>query len=39
LQVFPWSNDAEAFQRWKDGTTGWPLVDANMRELKATGAW
>lgn len=24
-------------QRWKDGTTGTPLVDANMRELAATG--
>lgn len=28
---------AETFQRWKDGTTGWPMVDANMRELAATG--
>lgn len=28
----------QAFQRWKDGTTGLPLVDANMRELKETGA-
>lgn len=36
-QVFPWSNDEEAFRRWKEGTTGWPLVDANMRELRATG--
>lgn len=27
----------ELLQRWKDGTTGWPLVDANMRELRATG--
>jgi hypothetical protein len=26
-----------AFKRWKDGMTGQPLVDANMRELKATG--
>nr|QDO16395.1 cryptochrome DASH [Lingulodinium polyedra] len=32
-----WSTDPEALQRWKDGTTGWPLVDANMRELKETG--
>lgn len=36
--MFPWSNDEEAFRRWKEGTTGWPLVDANMRELRATGA-
>lgn len=32
-----WSLDQEALQRWKDGQTGWPLVDANMRELKETG--
>ena len=38
LQAPAWSGDAEALRRWKEGTTGWPLVDANMRELKATGA-
>lgn len=27
----------ERFERWKEGTTGVPLVDANMRELAATG--
>lgn len=32
-----WQNDAEAFQIWKDGRTGYPLVDAGMRELRATG--
>ncbi len=32
-----WNEDPEAFQRWKDGQTGLPLVDANMRELKQTG--
>lgn len=32
-----WSKDSQAVQRWKEGTTGWPLVDANMRELNATG--
>ena len=37
LQAVSWSNDGEAFRRWKEGTTGWPLVDANMRELAATG--
>ncbi|KAI7840945.1 hypothetical protein COHA_005375 [Chlorella ohadii] len=36
-QAQPWSHDAEAFKRWKEGRTGWPLVDANMRELAATG--
>jgi deoxyribodipyrimidine photo-lyase len=32
-----WSQDQESFQRWKDGMTGFPLVDAGMRQLKATG--
>ena len=36
-----WRSDAEhaqeCLQRWTTGTTGWPLVDANMRELNATG--
>ncbi|KAI3426359.1 hypothetical protein D9Q98_008731 [Chlorella vulgaris] len=36
-QSHPWATDAEALRRWKNGTTGWPLVDANMRELAATG--
>lgn len=33
-----WNYDEELFQRWRDGKTGVPLVDANMRELKETGA-
>jgi hypothetical protein len=33
-----WSRDPELFERWAKGTTGMPLVDANMRELAATGA-
>lgn len=33
----PWRRDHNLIQRWKDGMTGMPLVDANMRELKATG--
>jgi len=32
-----WNPDEQLFQRWKDGKTGMPLVDANMRELKETG--
>ena len=32
-----WRDDPDLFQRWKDGRTGMPLVDANMRELAATG--
>lgn len=33
----PWRDDQEAFQRWCDGTTGYPIVDAGMRELNTTG--
>ena len=36
-RVPKWVADGEAFSRWSSGTTGWPLVDANMRELAATG--
>src|SRR5262249_41355704 len=32
-----WRHDDDAFRRWQDGTTGVPLVDAGMRELRATG--
>nr|QDO16307.1 cryptochrome DASH [Lingulodinium polyedra] len=32
-----WRRDADALRRWKEGRTGWPLVDANMRELASTG--
>lgn len=30
-------NDAGLLQAWKEGKTGYPLVDANMRALAATG--
>ncbi len=30
-------NDKHLFDRWKDGRTGIPFIDANMRELKLTG--
>ena len=32
-----WVNNEEHFRRWCEGTTGYPIVDAGMRELKATG--
>ena len=34
---FPWSCDAEAFSAWTRGRTGYPFVDAGMRELWTTG--
>jgi len=33
----PWSKNEEHFEAWKTGKTGYPLVDAGMRELNATG--
>ena len=32
-----WRNDENEFQKWMDGETGYPVVDAGMRELAATG--
>ncbi len=32
-----WRNDEAEFRRWCKGTTGFPIVDAGMRELNATG--
>ena len=32
-----WHNDLPTFRRWCEGITGFPLVDAGMRELNATG--
>ncbi len=33
----PWKQDWKRFELWQTGNTGFPLVDANMRELAATG--
>ncbi|PPK65139.1 deoxyribodipyrimidine photo-lyase type I [Methylobacter tundripaludum] len=32
-----WDNNPDHFQAWCDGKTGFPIVDAGMRELNATG--
>ncbi len=32
-----WRNDEEEFKRWCSGTTGYPMVDAGMRQLNETG--
>ncbi|WP_372871924.1 deoxyribodipyrimidine photo-lyase [Shewanella sp.] len=32
-----WRNDEREFEAWKNGRTGYPLVDAAMRQLKQTG--
>ncbi len=32
-----WLNNADEFEKWCEGKTGYPIVDAGMRELNATG--
>ena len=32
-----WRNNEEEFEKWCNGKTGYPIVDAGMRELNATG--
>ncbi|MDD2559244.1 MAG: deoxyribodipyrimidine photo-lyase [Bacteroidales bacterium] len=33
----PWRNNEQEFERWTLGLTGYPMVDAGMRQLNATG--
>ena len=33
----PWKQDWSRFDLWREGKTGYPLIDANMKELAATG--
>jgi deoxyribodipyrimidine photo-lyase len=35
--AFPWRDDAPMLKKWQRGKTGYPLVDAGMRQLWATG--
>jgi deoxyribodipyrimidine photo-lyase len=37
LKNIPWRNNVEEFEKWKDGKTGVPIVDAAMRQLKSIG--
>lgn len=37
FDAFPWRTDPEAFDAWAEGRTGYPIVDAGMRELRQTG--
>jgi len=36
-EKIPWRNDEAEFASWCRGETGYPIVDAGMRELNATG--
>ncbi len=35
--TMPWRKDAKGLEAWQTGQTGYPIVDAGMRELWATG--
>jgi deoxyribodipyrimidine photo-lyase len=35
--AFPWRSDAPQLQAWQRGRTGYPIVDAGLRQLWATG--
>lgn len=37
FNTFPWQLDKNALHAWQTGSTGYPIVDAGMRELWATG--
>ena len=37
LAGLEWSDDAEALHAWQEGRTGYPVVDAGMRQLAACG--
>jgi deoxyribodipyrimidine photo-lyase len=37
MRAFPFAKDHPAVAAWREGRTGYPLVDAGMRQLRATG--
>jgi len=37
FESLTWSNNGEIFERWCSGGTGFPIVDAGMREMNETG--
>ena len=37
FDAFPWKHDGKALAAWQRGRTGYPIVDAGMRELWHTG--
>ncbi|MBW4552462.1 MAG: deoxyribodipyrimidine photo-lyase [Aphanocapsa sp. GSE-SYN-MK-11-07L] len=37
FKTFPWKNDQKEFQAWCEGKTGYPIVDAAMRQMNETG--
>ncbi|PIA43816.1 hypothetical protein AQUCO_01800098v1 [Aquilegia coerulea] len=37
VESIKWSQDRVLFESWREGRTGYPLIDANMKELYTTG--
>jgi deoxyribodipyrimidine photo-lyase len=37
FNTIKWSYDEQLFKKWCEGTTGFPIVDAGMREMNQTG--
>jgi len=37
LRAIAWDNDAAAFAAWREGRTGYPVVDAALRQLAGAG--
>ena len=37
FQDFPWDNNPEHFKAWCEGKTGYPIIDAAMRQLNELG--
>ncbi len=37
FEKFPWKHDTDTLKRWQKGQTGYPMVDAGMRQLWQTG--
>lgn len=37
FDAFPWKNDRKGLRAWQRGQTGYPIIDAGMRELWHTG--
>ena len=37
FESFPWEHDDESLRAWQRGETGYPIVDAGMRQLSRTG--
>lgn len=37
FELIEWNHNEELFRKWCEGKTGYPIVDAGMRELNSTG--